>query len=52
MQITPYLEKKIAQSVRTSMLIEGYKVPISQDSKAKAQQLMEQYRVQVSVPRK
>ena len=52
MQITHYLEKKIAQAVQTSMLIEGYNVPIPQDIKVKAKKLMEQYRVQVSIPRK
>ena len=52
MQITPYLEKKIVKAVQTSMLIEGYKVAISQDIKMKAQRLMGQYRVQVSIPRK
>ena len=44
--------KKIAQAVQTSMLIEGYNVRISQDIKVKAKNLMEQYRVQISIPRK
>ncbi|WP_411727050.1 hypothetical protein [Methyloglobulus sp.] len=52
MQITPYLEKKIAQAVQTSMLIEGYKKGCSQTIKAQAKNLMKQYRVQLSVPRK
>ena len=52
MQLTPQLEKKIAQAVQTSMLIEGYKVPCSQGTQAHAKKLLEQYRVQISVQRK
>jgi hypothetical protein len=44
--------KKIAQAVQASMLIEGYKACRSQDIKTQAKNLMEQYRVQVSIPRK
>ena len=52
MQVTVFLEKKIAQIVQTSMQIEGYKIDLSQEISEKAKNLMEQHRVQVSVPRK
>ncbi len=51
MQITPRLEKKIAQAVQTSMLIEGYKPPKSEEVKALAKALIEQYGVKISDPK-
>ena len=49
MQISPSLNKKIAQAVQTSMRIEGCK-PVQSDAiKKQARALMEQHRVQVSV---
>ncbi len=52
MQLTHFLEKKIAQIVQTSMQIEGYKIDASPEIRTKAKNLMEQHRVQVSIPRK
>ena len=52
MQVSPSLNKKIAQAVQTSMQIEGCKPAQSAAVKKQAQTLMEQHRVQVSVHRK
>jgi len=52
MQITASLNKKISKAVQTSMQIEGYKPTKSPAIKAQVKALMEQHRVQVSVPRK
>lgn len=52
MQITASLNKKISQSVQTSMRIEGYKSAPSPALKEQVKALMEQHRVQVSVQRK
>lgn len=52
MQVSPSLNKKIAQAVQTSMRIEGCKPVQSVAVKKQAQALMEQHRVQVSVHRK
>ena len=52
MQITASLNKQISQAVQTSMQIEGYKPTQSPAIKAQVKALMEQHRVQVSVPRK
>jgi hypothetical protein len=49
MQITLSLEKKIAQAVQTSMLIEGYKARKPQAIKDQAKNLMEQHNVQVLI---
>jgi hypothetical protein len=50
MQLTPQLQQQLSQAVRTSMRIEGYRAQSLPPTQAKA--LMEQYRVQVSVPAK
>ena len=52
MQITASLNKQISKAVQTSMQIEGYKPTQSPAIKAQVKALMEQHRVQVSVPRK
>ena len=52
MQVSPSLNKKITQTVQTSMRIEGCKPVQSAAVKKQAQALMEQHRVQVSVHRK
>jgi hypothetical protein len=52
MQVSPDLNRKIAQTVQTSMRIEGCKPVQSAEIKQQAQVLMEQHRVQVSVHRK
>ena len=52
MQVTPQLKQQLAQAVRTSMRIEGYRAPSSPQVQARAKALMEQQRVQVSVPAK
>ena len=52
MQVTPQLKQQLAQAVRTSMRIEGYRAPASLQVQARAKALMEQQRVQVSVPAK
>ncbi len=50
MQITPQLRQQLARAVRTSMRIEGYQAQALPQTQAKALALMEQQRVQVSVP--
>ena len=50
MQITLQLRRQLAQAVRTSMRIEGYRAAALPPTQAKALALMEQQRVQVSVP--
>jgi hypothetical protein len=52
MQITAKLNSKVAKAVQTSMRIEGCKPVQSASIKAQAKSLMEQRRVQVSVPGK
>lgn len=52
MQITVKLDQKITQAVQVSMRIEGYKPCQSGAIKSQAKALMEQWHVQVSVPRK
>lgn len=52
MQITASLNKKVAKAVQTSMRIEGCKPVKSASVKAQAKALMEQRRVQVSIPGK
>ena len=52
MQITPQLRQQLAQAVRTSMRIEGYREQSQPQTQAQAKALMEQQRVQVSVPAK
>lgn len=52
MQLTAALHKKISLTVQTSMQLEGYKPCQSATVKAQAKALMEQHRVQVSVPKK
>ena len=52
MQISANLNKKITQAVQTSMRIEGYEPVRSAAIKQRAQALMEQHRVQVSLHRK
>jgi hypothetical protein len=52
MKLTASLNKKIRLAVQTSMQIEGYKSTQSPAIKDQAKALMEQHRVQVSVPRK
>ena len=52
MQLTPNLEKKIAQAVQISMRIEGYRPVQSKQIREQAKALMEQHHVQVSVPGK
>jgi hypothetical protein len=49
---TANLDKKVIKAVQTSMRIEGCKPSISVKTKAQAKALMEQQRVQVSVPGK
>jgi hypothetical protein len=52
MQLSPPLQQQLAQAVRTSMRIEGYRNTPLPQVQAKAKVLMEQKRVQVSVPAK
>jgi len=52
MQVSASLNQKIAQTVQTSMRIEGCKPVQSAAVKKQAKALMEQHRVQVSVHRK
>ena len=52
MQASPQLKQQIARAVRTSMRIEGYRETPLPQAQAKAKALMEQQRVQVSVPTK
>lgn len=52
MQLTLQLRQQLAQAVRTSMRIEGYQAQALPQTQAKALALMEQQRVQVSVPAK
>jgi hypothetical protein len=53
MQLPPQLQQQIAQAVRTSMRIEGYCPTTAQpQTQAQAKAIMEQQRVQVSVPAK
>ena len=52
MQLTPQLQQQLSQAVRTSMRIEGYRAQSLPPIQAKAKALMEQHRVQVSVPPK
>jgi hypothetical protein len=49
MTTTNSLDQKIALAVQTSMRIEGYKPTQSPEIKAKAQALMKERRVEVSV---
>lgn len=52
MKITASLNERIVTAVRVSMQIEGYKPTQSQEIKQRAKTLMEQQRIQVSVPGK
>jgi len=52
MQLPSRLQQQIAQAVRTSMRIEGYRPTAQPQTQAQAKALMEQQRVQVSVPAK
>ena len=52
MKTTASLKKKVVKAVQTSMRIEGCKPVQSADVLARAKALMEQQRVQVSVPGK
>ena len=52
MKLTPQLQQKLAQAVQTSMRIEGYRAQATPKTRAAAKSLMEQQRVQVSVPAK
>jgi hypothetical protein len=52
MQVTPQLQQQLSQAVRTSMRIEGYGAKCPPQVEARAQALMKQQRVQVSVPAK
>ncbi|HMT58292.1 MAG TPA: hypothetical protein PKC71_09800 [Ottowia sp.] len=52
MQLPSRLQQQIAQAVRTSMRIEGYRPTAQPQTQAQAKALMEQQRVQVSVPEK
>ncbi|MBN9339993.1 MAG: hypothetical protein J0H52_07955 [Comamonadaceae bacterium] len=52
MQLTPRLQQQLAQTVRISMRIEGYRCAPPPHIQVQAQALMEQRRVQVSVPAK
>jgi len=52
MEIGEKLEKAIVDSVKVSMLIEGYKTDRSESVKEQARQLMKKHHVKVSVPRK
>lgn len=52
MQLTASLNNKIKLAVQTSMQIEGYKTSQSDAIKNQVKALMEQHRVQVSIPRK
>jgi len=52
MQTSASLNTKIKQAVQTSMRIEGCKSSPSPAIKEQVKALMEQHRVQVSVPRK
>lgn len=50
--MTASLDRKVIKAVQTSMRIEGCKPAASEKIKAQAKVLMEQQRVQVSVPGK
>ena len=52
MEITQQLQKRLDQAVRVSMRIEGYRPSASLQVQARAKALMEQQRVQVSIPAK
>jgi hypothetical protein len=52
MQATQQLLKRLAQAVRVSMRIDGYRTGPSLQVQARVKALMEQQRVQVSVPNK
>lgn len=52
MKVSPQLEKMMTKAVQTSMRIEGYRATPSAAMQATAKALMEQRRVQVSVPNK
>ena len=52
MHVSPQLKQQIARAVRTSMRIEGYRTAPLPKTQAHAKALMEQQRVQVSVPAK
>ena len=52
MLINKKLHQAIIQSVKNSMLIEGYKTDRSYEVKEKARQLMEQHQVGVSILKK
>ncbi len=52
MQVTQQLQKRLDQAVRVSMRIEGYRPSASLQVQARAKELMEQQRVQVSIPTK
>lgn len=47
MQITPQLQQQLAQAVRTSMRIEGYRAPTLPQVQAQAQALMVQQHIGV-----
>ena len=47
MQITPQLQQLLAQAVRTSMRIEGYRAPTLPQVQAQAQALMVQQHIGV-----
>jgi hypothetical protein len=52
MQVTQQLQKRLDQAVRVSMRIEGYRTSPSLQIQTRVKALMEQQRVQVSVPNK
>lgn len=52
MHASPQLKQQIARAVQTSMRIEGYRAASLPQAQAQAKALMEQQRVQVSVPAK
>jgi hypothetical protein len=52
MQINADLKQKLSKAVQTSMRIEGYQPTLSQSIKQQAKALMDQHRVQVSIPSK
>lgn len=52
MQVTQHLRQRLEQAVRVSMRIEGYRHSPTLEVQARVKALMEQERVQVSIPAK
>lgn len=50
MKTTAAIKRKVIKAVQTSMRIEGCKPAVSEKTRARAKALMEQQRIQVSVP--